>query len=101
MNYEYQSTVGSTPCTYSSLRQTYDGKNAGGHIPNQGNYRVPNLCPNGSGPNYPPSYDTLTHGQKHQCGGYFGLKGAYPFASCNACNAPYTNRVCSSNHTCG
>jgi len=57
-------------------------------------YVVPKLCPNGPAPNYPPAYNTLSHGQDYMCGGYFSMKGAYPGASCKSCNATYIKRPC-------
>jgi hypothetical protein len=97
---EYQKpTVGQAGCTYSRLGNVYQGQMAGGAAA-QNNYIVPKLCPNGPGPNYPPKYDTLSHGQAYQCGGYFGLSGAYPFADCQNCQADYVQRPCKANINC-
>jgi hypothetical protein len=85
------STVGELGCTYSSLNRVYGGKMADGRVVRQQNYVVPKYCPNGPGPNYPPRYDTLSHGGQNNCGGHFSMKGAYPYASCDSCVTPYPN----------
>jgi hypothetical protein len=88
--------VGQSGCSYSSLRNVWGSGNEG-----LSNYTVPNLCPTGEGPNYPPRYDTLTHGNKGgACGGYFHLKSAYPYAGCDTCSASYVNRSCTGDITC-
>lgn len=95
---EYQAPiVGQARCTYSNLRNIYMGQQADGVVPSQSEYIVPKLCPNGAGPNYPPRYDTLSHGQNYLCGGYFSLKGAYPYATCTSCQSDYVKRPCSGN----
>lgn len=90
-NHEYQQpTVGQDGCTYSSLGSTYSGQDASGLVADMTQYLVPKYCPNGPSPNYPPRYDTLSHGQKYQCGGYFTLKSAFPQADCTSCSGkPY------------
>jgi hypothetical protein len=93
-------------CTYSSLASTYGGKTAGSqNIDTEGivygEYTVPKLCPNGEGPNYPPRYDTFSHGQSYLCGGYFNLKGAYPSAGCgDECRVSDTKRTCNGKISC-
>lgn len=72
-------------CTYTSLANLSQGNVAPGVAFNMGETMVPKFCPSGPGPNYPPRYDTLTHGGKNGCGGYFNFTNAYPFASCNEC----------------
>lgn len=94
-------TVGQNACTYSMLQNTYSGASADGRMPVQNTYVVPKLCPNGPGPNYPPKYDALTHGVDKQCGGYFNILHAYPYADCERCNAPYVTRPCDGNISCG
>lgn len=101
-NREYEKhTIGYNATNYSTLQNTYSGSMASGQIAKPGHYIVPKLCPTGKGPNYPPKYDTFTHGQKQQCGGYFKLTGAYPFATCDSCNVSYTKRPCSGTIGCG
>lgn len=94
--------VGNPGCTYSNLVGTYANgqqmlQNA---VPGMNQYDVPKMCPSGSAPNYPPRYDTLSHGQNYLCGGYFSMKGAYPQADCTSCNAPYTKRPCDGHIDC-
>lgn len=88
-------TVGQSGCSYSMLGATYHGAKAGDAIQAMNNYMVPDYCPDGPGPNYPPRYDTLTHGIQGSCGGKFNFKNAYPFANCSSCLgkelAPYAN----------
>lgn len=97
---DYQGpTVGQAGCTYSRLGNIYSGQTAGKNVA-QNNYLVPKLCPNGAGPNYPPKYDTLSHGQQYQCGGYFNVQGAYPLADCKSCNVEYVQRPCKDNINC-
>lgn len=84
-------------CTYSSLGSTYNGLFAGNEIASQANYTVPKLCMNGPGATYPPTYNTLSHGQDYLCGGYFSMKGAYPLATCDSCNVEYIQRPCAGN----
>lgn len=87
--------VGQAGCTYSSLRDTYDGMTPSHEMQGMANYTVPKLCPDSvDGPSYPPRYDTLSHGQQYACGGYFSVKGAYPFADCTSCKADYVQRPC-------
>ncbi len=90
-------TTNQAGCTYSNLGSTYNGRFAGDQIQSQANYTVPKLCMNGNRPNYPPTYNTLSHGQDYLCGGYFSMKGAYPEASCDSCNAEYVQRPCAGN----
>lgn len=95
---DYQGpTVGQSGCSYSSLRNVYSGQSASGESAQMANYIVPKLCPNGAAPNYPPRYDTLSHGQNYLCGGYFNMQGAYPLASCTDCKADYIQRPCTGN----
>jgi len=97
---DYQgSTVGQAGCTYSQLGNVYAGQMAG-QITQQDVYVVPQLCQNGAGPNYPPKYNTLSHGQQYQCGGYFNVKGAYPYSDCTSCNVNYVKRGCKDNVNC-
>ncbi|MDC3332970.1 hypothetical protein OAV62_01895 [bacterium] len=77
-------TVGQAGCSYSSLGHTYKG-HPSNVVPPMSNYMVPDYCPDGPGPNYPPRYDTLTHGGRGSCGGKFDLQGAYPYADCSSC----------------
>jgi hypothetical protein len=99
---EYQApAVGQQKCTYSNLRSTYQGQAAQGRSASMAQYVVPQLCPNGpTNYTYPPAYDTFSHGQQYTCGGYFGMKGAYPRANCTTCNAPYTKRDCRGRLSC-
>lgn len=95
---EYQApTVGQSGCTYSSLANTYAGKMAGRESAPMAMYVVPKLCAGGQGPQYPPAYNTFSHGQQYNCGGYFNIKGAYPFATCNSCKLDFTERPCKGN----
>ena len=95
---DYQaSTVGQSGCTYSQLANTYMGRYAGMSAPPMSMYVVPKFCQGGSGPQYPPAYDTLTHGQKYNCGGYFAVTGAYPYATCNSCQQEFVDRPCKGN----
>lgn len=96
---DYQSpTVGQAGCTYSSLASTYSGKMAsGGAYAPMANYVVPKMCPSGPGPQYPPAYNTFSHGQAYNCGGYFNIKGAYPYATCSSCQLSFTERPCQGN----
>ena len=96
-----QPSVGQSGCTYSSLRQTYGNAQAPGRFPGMGISVVPKLCPDGPGPNYPPAYNTLSHGSDYLCGGYFSLDKAYPQANCTSCNAVYTTRACDGCIGCG
>ena len=97
---DYQGpTVGQAGCTYSRLGNVYSGQMAGRNV-EQNTYVVPKLCSNGPGPSYPPKYNTLSHGQAYQCGGYFNVKGAYPFADCASCKADYVQRPCKGNINC-
>lgn len=89
---EYQApTVGQARCTYSNLASIF-----GSNTSKAGAYTVPALCPNNpNGPSYPPTINTFSHGQTTpSCGGYFSMKGAYPFANCTSCNASYTTKPC-------
>ena len=100
-NREYQqSTVGQQNCSYSRLGSTYQGMSSTNNI-GSGVYNVPRLCPNGPAPNYPPAYDTFSHGQQYVCGGYFNIKGAYPLADCENCGAQYVSRPCNDPISCG
>lgn len=65
--------------------------------PAMSNYVVPKLCSDGPGPNYPPRYDTFTHNQPYNCGGYFNLVGAYNYANCTDCAQQFVQRPCSGN----
>lgn len=96
---EYQApTVGSSGCTYSSLNKSYGLHSApSAQVSSMANYTVPQYLPNGAGPNYPPKYNTLSHGQEYVCGGYFNMQGAYPYASCESCNVNYVQRPCNGN----
>lgn len=87
---EYQQpTVGQAGCSYSRLGNTY-GNSGPSAIPNMAVYSVPKYCPNGPKPNYPPPYDTLSHGGKGGCGSHFNLKSAFPNANCSSClGKPY------------
>jgi len=102
-NTEYTGpSVGQQGCSYSSLKRTYGMSNSMGVSANVGNmasYDVPDLCGN-NGPSYPPKYNTLSHGQANTCGGHFSMKGAYPFADCQSCNAPRIQRPCNGNVNC-
>lgn len=89
------SAVGQQGCTYSRLGNIYAGQSqADDGAPAMNTYIVPKLCPNGPAPNYPPRYDTLSHGANYLCGGYFSVKNAYPTANCGPCNAEYVDRPC-------
>jgi hypothetical protein len=92
--YEYSNpSVNNSGCSYSSLNKTYSngGMNniASGNVPNMANYVVPKLCYssnwNPNSPSYPPSYDTLQHGQSNTCGGKFTMASAYPYSTCFTC----------------
>ena len=87
-------TVGQSGCSYSSLNKTYGLHSSNQNVPSMAKYTVPQYLPNGSGPNYPPKYNTLSHGQDYVCGGYFNMQGAYPHASCDSCNVNYVQRPC-------
>jgi hypothetical protein len=93
MNNYNGSTVNQTGCTYSRLGSIYSGMSAGQDV-KQDMYIVPKLCPDGPGPSYPPQYDTLSHKQQYLCGGYFNVRGAYPFSDCSSCKAEYVQRPC-------
>jgi len=83
---EYQNPmVGQASCSYSNLRSTYGPSGSFAEIPSMATYQVPKYCPGGPAPNYPPAYDTLSHGGKGGCGGYFNLKSAFPDANCSSC----------------
>jgi hypothetical protein len=103
-NREYQGLFTQrSGCTYSSLGNVCSGGGSNSFqvpLANQG-YVVPKFCPDGAEPNYPPRYDTLSHGQKYQCGGYFNVSGAYPYATCSSCNSSFVNRPCNGNIQCG
>ena len=92
--HEYQKpTVGQQSCSYSRLGQQPYSASQG--QPQQGMYIVPNFVHGDpTHPSYPPRYDTLQHGGKYDCGGYFNIKGAYPYATCSECKAIYTKRPC-------
>ena len=94
-------SVGQAGCTYSSLDRTYTGSNQpfGVHaqVRNMNRYEVPDYRPDGPGPNYPPRYDTLSHGQDAVCGGYFDMSKAYPYASCDSCQTQFVERPCDGN----
>ncbi len=92
-------TVGQAGCTYSRLGSIYSGQMAGA-IPQDGSYLVPKYCPGGPGPNYPPKYNTLSHGQDYMCGGYFNVTGAYPYADCTSCKTGFVSRPCKSTIDC-
>lgn len=81
-------------CSYSSLGSTWAGKMAQPLSSVVNSYTVPKLCAQGEGPNYPPRYDTLSHGGANNCGGYFKLPSAYPSADCSSCKVNYTERTC-------
>lgn len=96
-------TVGQIGCTYSRLSTISQGQMAGMSgmtVPGQNEYVVPKYCTSGSGPNYPPRYDTLSHGQDANCGGYFKFQGAYPFADCKSCQTSFTKRPCTHDLNC-
>jgi hypothetical protein len=120
MPIEYsKQTVGQNPCTYSHLRNmsgtpvlgpqsgmSYNTCEKAPGAPdtrlfsnfNAGIYTVPLLCQNNDAyPDYPPKYDTLSHGSNYLCGGYFDMQKAYPRANCSSCDAPYTQRSCAGN----
>ena len=84
-------TVGQAGCSYSSLGHTYNN-GLSGVVQPMNQYMVPDYCPDGPGPNYPPRYDTLTHGQNGSCGGKFDLQTAYPYANCSTCLGKDTNK---------
>ena len=115
---EYQGLpVQQAGCTYSQLKYTYGVPSAASSLssacnsnssnmayslgavktPVMSNYVVPLMCPGGQGPNYPPRYDTLSHGQPYVCGGHFTITGAYPYADCTNCGLQFVNRPCSGN----
>lgn len=114
---EYQSSsVGEMGCTYSQLRNYSKhlqlAPQAGDVASNLnqchadyaaqqaapvGQYNVPKYCPSGPGPNYPPAYDTLTHGGKGGCSGHFNMLAAYKHADCSGCHVQRTTRPCTGN----
>lgn len=101
---DYQGpTVGNKQCTYSSLGNIYSGATTQNQMnTSQSNYIVPKLCSSGDGPNYPPKYNTLSHNQSYQCGGYFNISGAYPYSKDGQCNVSYVEKPCSSHSiSCG
>lgn len=83
---------------YNRLNQIWSGQMASEQVAlKRGIYTVPKICPEGKGvPLYPPSYSTLHHelDESHRHGGYFNLKGAYPFADCESCKVSMTERPC-------
>jgi hypothetical protein len=89
----------SQACTYDQLKQTYDGKSVDSNMmADPSIYDIPDMRYNSSVENaYPPRYDALTHGVGYQCGGHFGLKNAYPGATCTSCSAKRTTRKCDGN----
>lgn len=106
---DYQGpTVGQSTCSYSklgglanaSVMSSMAASNASNNAP-IGTYNVPLYCPEGPGPNYPPRYDTFSHGQQYQCGGYFSIQGAYPYADCASCKTTFVQRPCSGKVQCG
>lgn len=78
------SAINNTSCSYRALATTY---------PANGSYTVPNLCSGYS--QYPPAYNTLSHGNRGQCGTHFSFASAYPDATCTSCNIQYGPRPCS------
>lgn len=92
---EYSRPIaGQAPCSYSQLGATYHGAAASLDPTQNGLYLVPDYCPSGPA-QYPPAYDTLSHGGKNTCGGNFSFQNAYPLANCESClgkaYAPYLN----------
>lgn len=77
--------VGQSGCSYSNLGSTYNGISMSSMIPRMDEYLVPQYCPDGPAPNYPPPYDTLSHGKSNTCGDYFTLQDAFPSANCSSC----------------
>jgi hypothetical protein len=78
---------------YQVLKKTY-GSN------DQFVYSVPHLCPYGPGPNYPPKYDTLSHGGVPPLMGHFTFGNAYPYTSCSKpCVLTSEQRNCDGNVT--
>lgn len=97
---EYRNpAVGASGDNYVSLR-TYNYNSAldvpiCDGIPSMCNAVVPKYCPAGPGPNYPPKYDTLHHGQKWPAhGGYFNVKAAYPYTDGCNCGTEFVVRPC-------
>ena len=88
MDGEKSSMVGGT-CSYKSLCNY----NANGAMASTEG--VPSMqCQliGGFAMDYPPKYDTLSHGGRgNGCGGFFKLKGAYP---CSAKDKTWTVRPC-------
>jgi hypothetical protein len=100
---EYQGKVtGQSSCSYSRLKDVstpyFPPSLRTGESSSM--YNVPQFCPTGSAPNYPPQPDTLSHNQPYLCGGYFSMKSAYPSATCSECKAHYVKRPCTGNITC-
>lgn len=100
MSKEYNGTsISQSSCTYKRMQDVYPPSDAK-IIVSQGTYTVPQICPNSSGLSYPPRPDTLTHGQSSSCGGYFNVKNAYPYASCDHCDETFVEKPCVGNITC-
>ena len=88
-------------CAYSSLGNTWSQKVAPDVVTaNAFSYTVPEYCPDGAGPNYPPALDTLSHGHAGSYGGYFQLTSAYPYATCDTCKTSFTDRPCIGSINC-
>ena len=96
-------TVNSGVCTYTPLKDYNSGFGRGPvapimpGTPSMANTIVPKYCPAsfGPGPNYPPKYDTLLHGQgAYSCGGYFNIHSAYPYATGKTCATQFVTRSC-------
>lgn len=95
---EYDSpVVNCGGCTYTSLRDYNLGQPEAplcSAIPSMATQVVPMYCPSGPGPNYPPKYNTLQHGGQGNCGGYFGVQGAYPYTDGINCATKFVARPC-------
>jgi len=99
MSGEYTApTKNSSSCMYASLKNYNLGQPEAplcGGTPSMAVQTVPYYCPYGPGPNYPPKYDTLQHGQgAGTCGGFFGIQGAYNYSDGKNCATKFVNRDC-------
>ena len=98
---KHGSLVQSPPNTYARLSNYNQGFGRGPvaeipqGTPSMAFYTVPSYCPSGPGPNYPPKYDALSHGQSDPSpGGYFNVAKAYPHAGEMSCGTKFVNRPC-------
>jgi hypothetical protein len=87
---EYYAKSSAGPvCSYANLNHYQKGQT---YVPTPEN--TPSMAVQIVPAFEPIKYDTLQHGMKYSCGGYFGIKGAYPDAQNGSCHQQFVRRPC-------